>query len=392
MTTTTATPSRSVVEARLRGALWSFFSGDALAAPTHWYYGGFQQVQMDYGPNGITTYTKPKMELRGSILNKSDVNGGGRSSSSSSSGKWSLFGSSSDKNNKKEQITIIGDVINHGKKPYWDKHKSIHYHATLQRGENTLEAQLARVLMKTIVQNDGRFNADAFRDAYVTFLQTPGSHNDTYASTCHRMFFSNLVFSKLPPEKCPDNDGHNVDTIDGLILPTIAVLATAAASQQPDRVETVAAQCAAVTRQSAVLEQSSRIWSRLVTASLLEEDDAAVVQQMNDCSQSWGHRRPPSANAPDQMTACYLSQSVPALLNMIAKYMPKNDGRTGVWNALLSNANIGGENVHRGSILGAVLGARATYDNLPTELVQGLHDKEQLEREIEDFVQAVMKN
>ena len=38
------------------------------------------------------------------------------------------------------------------------------------------------------------------------FMQTPGSHNDTYASTCHRMFFANLVNGK-PPEQCADNDG-----------------------------------------------------------------------------------------------------------------------------------------------------------------------------------------
>lgn len=352
-----------------------------MAAPTHWYYGGFAQVQMDYGPKGITGYTKPKTELRGSILNKSDVNGGGRSSGT--------------KGNNNKDITIIGDVINHGKKPYWDPHKSIHYHATLQRGENTLEAQLARVLMKSIVAHGGTFDADAFRDAYMQFMQQPGSHNDTYASTCHRMFFANLLFHKRPPDQCPDNDGHNVDTIDGLILPTIAVLATAA-NPKADlaQVETVAASCARVTRQSSQLESSSRIWSRLVTSALRDEKDSAVLEQLAQCSYSWGLGRPPRANQPDQMTACYLRQSLPALLDMVAKYLPRahDNNSGGVWDALLSNANVGGENVHRGSILGAVLGARAGYPNgLPTQLVEGLHDKDDLEREIDAFVEAVMK-
>jgi hypothetical protein len=84
-------------ESRLRGALWSFFSGDALAAPSHWYYGGAAQIQQDYG-GPITYYTKPKLELRGSILNKSDINGGGRGSFSESG------------------ISVIGDIINHGKR------------------------------------------------------------------------------------------------------------------------------------------------------------------------------------------------------------------------------------------------------------------------------------
>lgn len=69
---------QTMIESRLRSALWGMFGGDALAAPSHWYYGGFSQIQADYGPNGLTGYTKPVTTLRGSILNKSDPNGGGR--------------------------------------------------------------------------------------------------------------------------------------------------------------------------------------------------------------------------------------------------------------------------------------------------------------------------
>ena len=35
---------------------------------------------------------------------------------------------------------IIGSVINHGKKHYWARGKSFHYHVGLKAGENTLEA------------------------------------------------------------------------------------------------------------------------------------------------------------------------------------------------------------------------------------------------------------
>lgn len=195
--TSSSLPSNTDMENRLRGALWGFFAGDALASPTHWYYGGKQQIIQEYGGE-IIDYTKPNRQLAGSILNKSDLNGGGRSKS---------FGMS-----KFESKTIIGDVINHGKQNLWSPTKSIHYHATLQKGENTLEVSIARVLMKSIVQNGGIFDADHFRDAYVEFMTTPGSHNDTYASTCHRMFFANMIFRQLPPKDCPDNDHHNVDS------------------------------------------------------------------------------------------------------------------------------------------------------------------------------------
>jgi hypothetical protein len=62
-----------------------------------------------------------------------------------------------------------------------------------------------------MVQKKGLDITD-FREAYMKFMMTPGSHNDTYAGTCHRMFFSNLV-NGVPPEKCADNDGHNVDSV-----------------------------------------------------------------------------------------------------------------------------------------------------------------------------------
>jgi hypothetical protein len=37
-----------------------------------------------------------------------------------------------------------------GKLKYWAPGKDYHYHCTLAAGENTLEAQLVRVLMKSI--------------------------------------------------------------------------------------------------------------------------------------------------------------------------------------------------------------------------------------------------
>jgi ADP-ribosyl-[dinitrogen reductase] hydrolase len=82
---------------------------------------------------------------------------------------------------------------------------NFHYHLGLVSGENTLEAQLTRLLCRTMTTTNG-FDAVTFRNAYMKFMQTPGSHNDTYASTCHRMFFSNLIAGKAP-ENCADNDG-----------------------------------------------------------------------------------------------------------------------------------------------------------------------------------------
>jgi len=67
----------------------------------------------------------------------------------------------------------------------------------MQAGENTLEAQLTRLATRHMIQA-GEFSPDKFREMYMEFMQKPGSHNDTYAATAHRMFFKNLVEGKDP--------------------------------------------------------------------------------------------------------------------------------------------------------------------------------------------------
>mmetsp|Transcript_25751 Transcript_25751/g.38877 ORF Transcript_25751/g.38877 Transcript_25751/m.38877 type:complete len:418 (+) Transcript_25751:8-1261(+) len=367
---TTNLANSAILESRLRGALWGFFAGDALAMPTHWYYGGSAQIQRDYGRNGITGYSKPVPTLAGSILNKSNINGGGRGSFSKT----------------KESVSIIGDIINHGKREYWDPSKQVHYHATLQRGENTLEAQLARVLMKSMVENNGEFIAEHFRNAYIKFMTTPDSHHDTYASTCHRMFFANMILKKKDPKDCPDNDHHNVDTIDGLVLPTISALGYASRGNDDKTVANAAASTASATRSSTVLENASRAWSSLVRKAIQQESPLSLGN-LADCARSLGLRQVPSANRPDTMTACYLDQSLPSALDMIAKYTQTSS----CWDGLLANANNGGENVHRGSILGAILGAQTGYENLPPQLKEGLYDQAALEKEIDAFVKSVLR-
>jgi ADP-ribosylglycohydrolase len=225
---TLAAGQNSAALDRVGGALWGLFIGDALAAPTHWYYGGTSQVVRDYG-GPIKGYTKPKEMLQGSIMNLSSTGGGGRGSDAGE---------------------IIGKVINHDKKKYWTRGGSYHYHCTLAKGENTLEAQLTRLVCKSITENGGRFRPDDLRKRYIEFMTTPGTHNDCYASTCHRMFFANLT-KGLPPEKCPDNDNHNVDTIDGLIMGVPVALATY--SNPVEEAKREVNSCVSVTRDSSVL-------------------------------------------------------------------------------------------------------------------------------------------
>ena len=56
---------------------------------------------------------------------------------------------------------------------------------------------------------------------------------------------------------------------------------------------------------------------------------------------------------------------------------------------VLRNANRGGENVHSGCIIGALLGAQCGFAGLPARLVDGLKDSEAIREEIAAFVEAV---
>ena len=56
--------------------------------------------------------------------------------------------------------------------------------------------------------------------------------------------------------------------------------------------------------------------------------------------------------------------------------------------ALLANANAGGDNVHRGMVLGLIVGA--ANDELPDHLINGLLACDELKNEIEAFADIVL--
>jgi len=57
--------------------------------------------------------------------------------------------------------------------------------------------------------------------------------------------------------------------------------------------------------------------------------------------------------------------------------------------AVLANANRGGENVHSGIVMGSAIGAGIGASAIPDRLKHGLSDYGKIEAEIEAFVAAV---
>lgn len=93
------------------------------------------------------------------------------------------------------------------------------------------------------------------------------------------------------------------------------------------------------------------------------------------------------------MVACYIESSFPAMLWFLYRYgEPNSKGEYDLSAAALGNANAGGENVARGSILGSVLGAaHAASTNkgngkFPAWCSEGLYHGKEIEQEIENLV------
>ena len=95
---------------KIKGSLWGIYIGDALAMPTHWYYDQ-SHLRRTYGQ--ITGYVKPQDKLPGSIMSLSNTGGGGRGSNSGE---------------------IVGSVILHGKKKYWERGADWFYHRGMAAG------------------------------------------------------------------------------------------------------------------------------------------------------------------------------------------------------------------------------------------------------------------
>ena len=84
-------------------------------------------------------------------------------------------------------LNARGDIL-HEQAQYWGQ-RGVHYHQFLRAGENTLNLQLARVLMESLTARGG-YDAEDYLQRYLDFMLTPGRHRDTYVEECHRKFFT----------------------------------------------------------------------------------------------------------------------------------------------------------------------------------------------------------
>merc|ERR1719409_94286 len=130
---------------------------------------------------------------------------------------------------------------------------------------------------------------------------------------------------------------------------------------EPPNAVKVAQQAVRVTRSSQRTEAYVPYLARLLDAAFKGGDVAAEAQAVAR-DLGVGKLDPRAA---DPVVACYIDSNFVSLLHFLVKYPDFKS-------AALANANCGGENVHRGLVLGAVLGAA---HGVPEDFARGLEER-----------------
>ena len=324
------------------GAIWGTFIGDALAMPVHWYYDRAALCR-DYGI--VRDYVAPRNPHPDSILWRSTYT----------------------------PLNQRGDIL-HEQAQYWGQ-RGIHYHQFLRAGENTLNLQLGRVLIESLIACGG-YDADDYLQRYIGFMLTPGRHRDTYLEECHRKFFTAYARG-THPRKCGGSDIH----IGGLA--PVGVLCAFLGGEPAATREVVREHVSLTHQDPEVLKAADalvQILGVVLAGGGLRE---AIFEHGSDwlsrrTAEKWSRELDGVVIGQRVSPACYIADAFPASLYLAWKYL--DDFEAG----LVANTNLGGDNCHRGAVVGALLGAAAGTGRIPARFCDGLHDAAALRRQMEE--------
>lgn len=353
---------------RANAALRSLFIADALAMPVHWYYNP-QDIFKAF-PGGVRKMEAAPGYHPSSLMSLHSTSKGGRGAQAGS-------GSASE---------IIGEVILKGKQTFWGQPNQ-HYHQQMKAGENTLNAHCARVLMRVLGTNECRYDKNLFLEAYIDFMTAdPPLHPDTYAESYHRGFFANLKNGK-PHDRCGAVT-HDTASIGGLVTIAPLVLAERLRGTPLAEVQKACREHLFLTHPDEDLARVCHVYADLLDALLFrQEKESAEIMLARAAKTSLGldlSTLVAKAHSDQDVVgglyspACYISGSWPSILYLAYKYCA--DPRQ----ALLANTNLGGDNVHRGSVLGVILGLAT--GNVLDEFFDKLVQREEIATEINGLV------
>jgi ADP-ribosyl-[dinitrogen reductase] hydrolase len=309
---------------------------DAVAMPVHWYYDQ-AALDRDYprlaaAAASDSPYLAPHNPHSGSILWRS---------------QWTPPGPTFD---------ILREQAR-----YWGQ-RGIHYHQFLAAGENTLNFRLAAELLE-LVRRHGEYAPEPWLDRYVAVMLEPGWHRDTYVEEYHRHFFTNLAAGRKPIN-CGVSDVH----IGGLV--PVPALVAALGPRHPDLREIVRLHVNLTHKDPDVLAAADTLLK--ILADILPRPEtparsgaegaavlrAAILEHGRDWISAaklaaWERLSDRQLVGGTLSSACYIDEAFPAALALAHRHA--GDFAAGV----VANARCGGDNCHRGAVVGSLLAASA---------------------------------
>lgn len=360
---------------RMVYSLKTAFIADALAMPVHWFYRPMD-IELAF-PGWIQQFEAAPDFHPSSIMSLHSKRKGGRQSVDTSN---------------KTAIEVVGNIILKDKAQFWDK-PSIHYHQGMTAGENTLNAHCARLMMRVIANSSQRYDKKKFANAYIEFMTAESpQHPDTYAESYHRGFFANFAQGKKP-EKCAMKT-HDTASVGGLVTIAPLVFSEYLKGANVSAIQISCREHLALTHPDESLMRACdhyvTLLFGLIEAPNQEAAKALLVKTGKD-SLGLDITALIKRNLADNQVigplfspACYISGAWPIVLYLAYKYL--NDP----WDGLKANTNLGGDNVHRGNVLGAILGLQS--GTVADQWFEKLLDHKVIEQEIDALIHNANPN
>ena len=404
---------------RLKNALWGIFISDAISMPAHWYYKrayireGFDGAIKDYN-DAPHPHPESFMVGGGYFPNIEKAKALGR--------PYDILHQHLrfyDTNYSQRDIKLSVHAGEHANAmPNLDER--YHYHHGLKKDDNTLGANLMRVLMRSIIETKA-YDQKHFINAFVSYMTTPELNKDPYSEVYVRAWFNNFT-DGVPAHACAQEQREvwSIGSSGGAIRPLLLSLT----STSPYQALGVALQHQQITHRSDNVSSALTYLVPLLHELLHKKDPMSTLKEHaskvqlikikgSALSKTYAEHMGPGNIPPDEMwkihtefsdetldlehllntysedkilgtvftTGCYTEHSIPVLSYLL--YKNKFDFRA----SILANANAGGDNVHRGILLGMLVGA--ANDSIPQDMKEGLSDYEAIDSEINDFVDTL---
>ncbi|MCG8412692.1 MAG: ADP-ribosylglycohydrolase family protein, partial [Pseudomonadales bacterium] len=234
--------------------------------------------------------------------------------------------------------------------------------------------------------NGGRYDQGMFLDSYIQLMTAdPAQHPDTYAESYHRGFFANLQAGK-PANLCGAVT-HDTASIGGLVTIAPIVFSERLLGTSLSDVQSLCVAHLSLTHPDQHLAKVCKDYVALLDELLFREDQPAATIisawskrsigiQLSEVMEKIHSDNDVVGNL--FSSACYISDSWPSVLYLAYKYVGSIEA------GLLSNTNLGGDNVHRGAVLGVLLGL--AEGGTSASLFSQLADADTIEQEISSLL------